>query len=211
MAAVAARAGLNLEVVSSSAAATGFFPDFTLSPGDDGRSVIRQLLSLVPDVVFIEGNQVCLVNPQASDASVYGYGAGHAVGEGRYRRGAWEASRVQVEGYNATGGNIILVESFVWAEIDRVCDRFRHVGDRNIGTVDEAGQRGQAVLREAEIQAAAAAIFVPVNCGQQLYDVIDVTDARAGLAAAKMRVLGFLLVYDSRRGEYRQQLRLGAV
>lgn len=54
-------------------------------------------------------------------------------------------------------------------------------------------------------------IIAPVNCGQQLYDVIDVTDARAGLSAARRRVLGLELVYRARRGEYFQRLRLGAV
>ena len=54
-------------------------------------------------------------------------------------------------------------------------------------------------------------MLVPVNCGQQLYDVIEVTDARAGLAAAKRRVLGMTLVYQPQRGEYFQRLELGGV
>jgi hypothetical protein len=50
---------------------------------------------------------------------------------------------------------------------------------------------------------------VPVNCGQQLYDVIDITDDRAGLSGAKRRVMGLLLSYQSTRGEYEQKLLLG--
>ena len=52
---------------------------------------------------------------------------------------------------------------------------------------------------------------MPVNCGQQLYDVIDITDARAGLNSAKKRVLGITLDYRPRWGEYTQRLWLGAV
>jgi hypothetical protein len=50
-----------------------------------------------------------------------------------------------------------------------------------------------------------------VNCGQQLYDVVAVTDPRAGLDAVNKRVLGIVLGYYPRRGEYRQRLQLGAI
>ena len=66
-------------------------------------------------------------------------------------------------------------------------------------------------MRQAEIESSGSSILVPVNCGQQLYDVIDVTDARAGLDAEKKRVLGLVLVYHPQRGEYSQRLSLGAV
>ena len=65
--------------------------------------------------------------------------------------------------------------------------------------------------RQAEVESAHGTMLVPVNCGQQLYDVIDITDSRAGLNESKRRVLGFVLVYSPRRGEYRQRLQLGSV
>ena len=68
-----------------------------------------------------------------------------------------------------------------------------------------------AYLREAEIESANGAIRIPANCGQQLYDVIDITDSRAGLDGEKKRVLGLTLVYNPRRGEYDERLLLGAV
>ncbi len=208
---VLARAGVSLEVISQSPAVTGFYPDFTVSPDDTGRAVVRKLLSLVPDVVFIEGNKVYLVNPLSSDSPVYGYGGEHRIWEGRYCRGALGTNRVQVEGYDAGSGAPILAESFTWEEVNRFYDRLTHIEDRNIDTVAEAQQRGQAYLRQMEIEAGGGMILVPVNCGQQLYDVIAVTDARAGLDAAKKRVLGIVTVYDPQRGEYRQRLQLGAV
>ncbi len=39
----------------------------------------------------------------------------------------------------------------------------------------------------------------------------DITDSQAGLSAAKKRVLGLVLVYNSRRGEYEERLSLSAV
>lgn len=208
---VLARAGLKLEVKSQSSVITGFYPDFAISPNVSGEVVVERLLSFVPDVLFIEGNGAYLVNPLASDSSVYSYGGDHQVLEGRYQQGAWELNRVQVEGYDSTGDEIIVVDCFHWDEINRLYDRLRRLEDRNIGTVAEAGERGDAYLRQAEIEAASGAILVPVNCGQQLYDVIDITDSRAGLASAKKRVLGLVLVYNPKRAEYSQRLRLGAV
>jgi len=208
---VLARVGLKLEVKSESSAITSFYPDFTISSGESGESVIRKLLSFVPDVLFIEGNKAYIVNPQPSDSSVYSYGGAHQILEGRYKQGAWELNRVQVEGYDTGGAQVIVVDSFAWDEIDRLYDRLRQLEDSNLNTVAQAQQRGEAYLRGAEIASAGGSILVPVNCGQQLYDVIDITDSRAGLISEKRRVLGLTLVYDPRRGEYLQRLRLGAV
>ena len=208
---VLARAGLSLEVKSQSSVITGFYPDFTVSSSDHGDSVIQKLLSFVPDVLFIEGNKACIVNPLAPDSSGYSYGGEHQILEGKYKLGAWEINRVQVEGYDTGTDELIMVDSFDWDEIDRLYDRLRQVEDSNIATVSEAQQRGQACLRQAEIESAGGTILVPVNCGQQLYDVIDITDSRAGLTSEKKRVVGLILVYSPRRGEYRQRLWLGAV
>jgi hypothetical protein len=41
--------------------------------------------------------------------------------------------------------------------------------------------------------------------------VIEVTDALAGLSAAKRRVVGLRLEFDTSRGVYEQRVRLGGV
>ena len=208
---VLARVGLKLEVKSQSSVITGYYPDFTINPGNRGEAVITKLLSFVPDVLFLEGNKACIVNPLATDSSVYSYGGEHQILQGRYRKGAWELNRVQVEGYNPQLDEPVVVDCFAWGEIGRLPDRLRQVEDRNIDSVAKAQQRGEAYLRGAEIESASGAIQIPVNCGQQLYDVVDITDSRAGLTAEKRRVLGLALVYAPRRGEYEQRLSLGAV
>jgi hypothetical protein len=205
---VLARVGLRLEVKSQSSVITSFYPDFTISSSDRGDSVIQKLLSFVPDVLFIEGSKAYLVNPQSSDSSVYSYGSEHQILEGRYKQGAWELNRVQVEGYDTGSDELIVVDSFAWDEIDKLYDRLRQLEDRNIDTATQAQQRGEAYLRQSEIAAASGTILVPVNCGQQLYDVIDITDSRAGLAAEKKRVLGLTLVYSPRRGEKGDRVKI---
>ena len=207
---VLGRCGLKLEVKSQSEVLDSFYPDFTIHPGNRGDMVIEKLLSFVPDALFIEGNRAHLLNPEPSDNSVYSYGTAHAIFEGKYRKVAWELNRIQIEGYDSQSGTPIVVDSFSWAEINCPQERLRHLEDRNISSVSQAQERGATILRQVEMDSVSGAIRIPPNCGQQLYDVIDVTDSRAGLSNEKMRVLGITLVYRPLRGEYEQQLLLGA-
>ncbi|MFC1937406.1 hypothetical protein ACFLWY_02455 [Chloroflexota bacterium] len=208
---VLARVGLKLEVNSQSSLLTGFYPDFTIHPGNRGDVVLSELLSFVSDIVFIEDGTAYVVNPLSSDASVYSYGSGHPMFQGRYQSGAWGVNRVRVEGYDAVSDSPVMVDSFDWSEIARCYDRLHQVEDKNIDTVNKAQERGEAHLRRAEIGSAKGVIHIPVNCGQQMFDVIDITDKRAGLDDAKMRVLGIALTYEPHRGKYEQQLSLEAV
>ena len=208
---VLSRVGLKLEVKSQSSVITGFYPDFAINPNNQGEVIVRKLLSFVPDALFIEGNKAYLINPLDTDSSVYSYGSIHPIFEGKYRRGAWAINRVQVEGYDTAGDEPIVADSFAWDEIDRLYGRLRQLEDRNINTAAHAQARGEAYLREAEIESAGGMIRIPVDCGQQLYDVIDITDSRAGLNAEKKRVLGLTLTYNPRRGEYEERLSLGEV
>ena len=116
------------------------------------------------------------------------------------------ANRVRVFGDSLFG------ESFDWREIVAAYDRLRQVADRNLATADEVSDRADAVLRKAEIESANGEVMVPVNCGQELYDVIEVSDAIAGLSAAKRRVLGLAWEYETGgRAVYRQRITLGVV
>ena len=208
---VLGRCGLGLEVKSQSPVLDGYYPDFTIHPKSRGDMVLRKLLSFVPDVVFIEGSKAYVVNPCSTDDSVYSYGQAHVILDGRYREGAWELSRVQVEGCDPVSGEPVIVDSFSWAEITRLYDRLHQLEDRNIDSVSQAEQRGEAYLRQAEIKSIGGAIRIPPNCGQQLYDVIDITDKRAGLNGEKKRVVGLILAYSPLRREYEERQLLGAV
>ena len=208
---VLARVGLKVEVKSQSSVMTGYYPDFAIHPGNRGDEIISRLLTFVTDVLFLEGGKACIVNPRSTDESVFSYGQDHAIFEGTYRTGAWALNRVQVEGHDPVGGEAIIVDSFEWDQIGRLHDRLVQVEDRNLDTAARAEDRGEAYLREAEVESVGGAIRVPVNCGQQMYDVVDVTDGAAGLSSAKRRVVAIALVYRPDRGEYEQRLSLGAV
>ncbi|MCJ7606091.1 MAG: hypothetical protein MUO19_08705 [Dehalococcoidales bacterium] len=209
IAVVLARAGLALDTVSESEAVTGLYPDFTINPGADGRAILRRLLRNVPDVLFCEDETFYLVNPDPDDTADYSYGNGHSIIEGRYMSAAFPANRIQVEGYDA--GDRIIADSFHWEDVNRFPDRTEHIEDRNIASGQDAAQVGASRLRKAEIRAKSGAIVIPVNCGQQPYDVVDITDAAAGLGSESRRVLGITFTWDPHRANYRQRLVLGAV
>jgi hypothetical protein len=208
---VFARAGLKLEIVSQSPVITDYCPDFTIHNDSSGNSSAGKLLSFIPDVIFVEGHRAFLLNPQTTDSPVYSFGEGHDISEGNYHTAAWGSNRVLVEGYDPVNQSPVLEESFNWDQISRLYDRFKQVEDENLVDGPEVQQRGLDLLRKAETASINGSILVPPNCGQQLYDVIEITDSRAGLSREKRRVLGMILSYIPSQGKYEQRLTLAAV
>lgn len=205
-----ARAGLELASVTSSSQLTSLKPALAIHPGESGRSAVLRLLSLVPDVIFFRGNYAYVKNPQAADNTDYTYelsatSHGHPIFEGQYAVEAKGANRVQVFGAD------LLTEDWDWAEIGLVLDRLAQVHDVNLDSAAKAHARGQAVLRDAAIHAGDGHILVPLNCGQELYDVVGITDQRAGLAGARRRVVGLTHTYAPAKGRYDLRIELGGV
>ena len=82
------------------------------------ETVFAANVGVIPQL-FEEGNKAYIVNPLSSDSSVYSYGSDHPILEGRYRVGAWELNRIQVEGYDPASDVPIVVDSFAWNEIEK--------------------------------------------------------------------------------------------
>jgi hypothetical protein len=208
---VLGRVGLKLEAQSESAVVTGFYPDFTIHPDDRGDLIIQRLLSFVPDMIFIEGIKAFLVNPQSTDNPVYAYGQFHLISQGKYHSGSWQTNQVRIEGSDAVTGEPVITDVFSWEQMAFISDRVKQISDSNISTIAGGHTLAGAYLRKAEIAATGGLISTPVNCGQQLYDVIEISDPQAGLSAAKKRVMGIAMCYLPERGEYEQKLLLGGV
>jgi len=204
---VFARAGLELSAFSSSGALVNQYPAFTIHPRESGATTVRRLLRMVPDALFFVSDSGYIKHPLPDDESTYGYGSDHAIIEGRYISSALGINRVQVY------GDGIVSEEFDWDEIDKVYDRLGQVHDLNLDTLAKAEARGDAELREEEMAAWGGEILVPTNCGQDLYDVIEIDDERAGLASVKRRVTGITMRYSAlgRQPRYEQRLQLGGV
>ena len=92
---------------------------------------------------------------------------------------------------------LIFTEDWDWDEIALVYDILAQAKDINLTTTTKCHERGAAELRDAAVHALSGFIVVPLNCGQELYDVIEITDALAGLTAAKRRVLSLSYIYTT--------------
>jgi hypothetical protein len=201
------RAGLELSALSSSPAISDHYPGFTIYAGESGATAVRRLLAMVPDVLFFRGDLAYLKNPLPDDDDDYAFGTDHPILRGRYASLRPPVNRAQVFGDGP------FVEGFDWPEIEDAYDRASQTHDLNLDTVALAQDRAAAELRNLAMASQGGSLVTPPNCGQELYDVVALTDAPAGLSAAKRRVVGLSLRYV-RRGQaavYEQRLTLGAV
>ncbi len=141
----------------------------------------------------------------ATDASTYDLGAGHDVIGAVYRDLGPSVNRTRVVGLSVYG------DESDFADVDRV-ERMGTSIDINLTAGTEATDRATAVLRKANLEAQGEQLeLFGVHCGVEQYDVVDVTDAQAGLSAAKRRVLTYAWQFDPQRGRYGMTLTLGNV
>ncbi len=213
---ILARAGLKLEVISASDAIESFYPDFNINPGTRGDSIVKKLLSFVPDLLFIEGDAACLLNPLPDDVSIYSYCAPqidgiHLVLAGRYGIQASGYNHIRVEGLDGINNQPLIVNCYDYEDMKNGYARSLAVEDINIGSIDAARSRGEAILQENRMDCMSGYIEIHPNCGQQVYDVIDVTDYKIGLINAKRRITGIKTVFQPACGKYIQTLLLGKV
>jgi len=193
-----ARAGLEFSSFSYSNAIFQY-PAFTIHPSESGATAVRHLLDMVPDVIMFVTDTAYLINLLSSDTTSYSYGPAaegyHKIIEGSYRQNAQSTNRAQVYGYD------LMTEDWNWDAIEEVHDRLSQVRDMNLDTTEKAHQRGQGILREAEMEAQGGHILVPMNCGQDLYDAIGISSPQAGLDASKRRVLALNHTWGTFHGQ----------
>ena len=194
-----------MEIRSASPTITSLCPDFSLNPGADAFSAVRRLLSLVPDVLFIDGDTAYLKNPLPDETAAYTYGLEHQIIACRAAAASLDINHLRLAG---AGG--ITVEAFDWPSL-AAGERYRNLHDGNLDSTASLHDLAATLLREASMSAADCEITVPSNCGQQLYDVVEVTDEGSGLAAAKYRVTGIGLDYRPSQGKYEMKLKLGGI
>lgn len=194
-----------------SAVSSSLKPAFHLSPGSNGKAALMRLLSLIPDVARWDTTTLRIRQVAAADASTYSYGASgqHHVLSATRTRSLPAVNHARVVGAS------ILGESIAFTELDLVLDQAEVVADP-YGVAADVSAVAAGLVREAIARAAGGQIVVPVNCGQELWDVITVTHAHAGWSTATTaRVIGLHLRYDrsspSRPTVYEHTLTLGGV
>jgi hypothetical protein len=214
-----ARVGIKLSNDPSkpqSSAINNFYPDFTVNSGTPGTQALKKLLTFVPDQLVFRGQEAFTKNPLPAEASSYSYvapaiasaSAGHPILSGQYTD-AVTPSRTRAIGQDVDA-NRIVQDAFDWDLLELAIDELEQVYDPNLQTTTRAQERADAMLRTQQTQRTPATIVVHTNVGQELLDVVEVTDLRCGIDQEKYRALAIQTDYDRRQGKYDQRLALGA-
>ncbi len=205
LAAIARRAGLRLTARNASAEASALRPAFTVRAGERGATAVRRLLRALPDRLQADGRLLALSEPAADDAVAYAYGANHAI-----LAHTVEAGR-PAAGWARVFGSGVFAEAADEAALAEGAGAVVAV-DENLGAQDRAAARAGTLLRQSRLAVERGALLVRPNVAQEPGDVVTVTDAEAGLAAARFRVAGLRLRFArGARTRYEQTLLLGEV
>ena len=210
---VLARIGIRLRdgLWPRSPAILNFQPEFSLVPGQRGDTAIRRLLAMVPDMLVFRGQDAFVKNPLPAEASCYDYGPDdHPIAAGRYA-GAVTTSRTRAIGRHTVGGveEPVIGDAFDW-DLLQLFDYLVVTYDANLDDPAVAEQRAESMLRSLALEARPATITVPTNVGQELLDVVEITDPRCGIVSDRRRVQNIATVYDRLKLRYDQTMTLGA-
>ncbi len=207
---VVGRAGVELVNIGISSVVANHKPDFTIHPGESGLQAVQRLLAMVPDSIRMSNAVAQLLETEATDTSDYDYGTDHPILHARYGSPALARNRFQVF------GDDLFAQAFDWPEIEDQFDNVRQIFDLNLTTQTNVEDRAEIALRHETLAASRGELVTPVNCGQDVDDVVSVTDEAAGLADVDFRVEALELRYvrrsKARRSPiYEQRLQLSNV
>jgi hypothetical protein len=194
-----------------------YYPKFLSRGGTHAGTQLGRLLGFVTDKL-VPREALCFAKDLLpTEQNCYSYSTNpsnpmnsHVILSGEYREES-HVSHTQVSGETEEEPPTLVRESaFDWDLLALGIDNLRMQYDANLEEADQAQKRADALLRNVTLSAAKGLITVPTNVGQELYDVIEVTDERCGIDRVKYRVLGIQTDYDRRQGRYEQRLTLGA-
>jgi len=133
----------------------------------------------------------------------------HIILDGRYTQASPGVNRVYVIGKDADG-NPVYGSSLNQDEIDLVGERLDFNQELSIPTTAKAADVAAAAVAKARLTGSRGFIVIPPNCGQELWDVIQVTDKPTAQSQQKYRVIAVGFDYEPYRHRYQHKLILGA-
>jgi hypothetical protein len=133
----------------------------------------------------------------------------HVILDGRYHVESPEANRTFVIGRDVNGSPV-WGEAHDSAESALIGERLDFQPDLAIPTTAQAEAVAAAVLSKMRLSKKRGVILIRYNCGQELWDVVQITDAGANQSAVKFRVVGIRFEYHPGQARYQHKLILGA-
>ena len=133
----------------------------------------------------------------------------HVILDGQYTQGSPGVNRVYIIGKDAEG-NPVYGSSLNQDEIDLVGERLDFNQELSIPTDAKAADVAAAIVAKARLTGSRGYITIPPNCGQELWDVIQVTDKPTAQSQQKYRVIAVSFDYEPHRHRYQHKLILGA-
>lgn len=159
-----------------------------------------------------QGGGVSIVELQPTDPSVWTYTTAD-LEAARWGAIGDRENHARVYGKPPAGVATLPVgEAWDWAHANQTWEhRYRRVVEQQIATPALAATRAGFELADQKRAASLHLIQVGHHPGLELYDVITVTDAPAGVAAQPYRIVGALTTYSAQAADFSLQLHLEGV
>jgi hypothetical protein len=122
----------------------------------------------------------------------------HVVLDGQYATETPEKNRLFVIGRDGYG-NPVWGEAQDSAEIGLVGERLDFQQELAIPTTAQATSTADAILSKMRLTGKRGVILIPPNCGQELFDVVELTDSMANQSVVKFRVVGIRFEYNPKQ------------
>jgi hypothetical protein len=133
----------------------------------------------------------------------------HVILDGQYITESPNINRAYIIGRDAYG-NPVYGEAHDSAESSLLGERLDFTQELAIPTTAQAGDVASAILAKMRLTGKGGVILIPPNCGQELFDVVQVSDSMANQAAVTFRVVGIRFEYNPKQARYYHKLILGA-
>ena len=141
--------------------------------------------------------------------SLYKY-VWHVILDGQYATETPEKNRLFVIGRDEFS-NPVWGEAQESTEIGLVGERLDFQQELAVPTTAQVSSMASAILSKMRLTGKRGVILIPPpNCGQELFDVVELTDKGANQSAVSFRVVGIRFEYNPKQARFKHRLILGA-
>ena len=186
---------------------TDHAPGLMVQPGAAWAGVADDLLEAEAESLYYDGYDVFVRSMNTGDSSDYTYSNS---GDHPLRELAVTLTGPGVSWFRAVGPDRY-TDAYSQADIDSFGPRLERRREYDGGTNLKVGEYAAAGVARGRWGRQRGILTVPWNAGQELGDVVTVSDALVGIAATNYRVLAIHCEYDRVRARYDAILTLGAL